>query len=279
MYHQLSVVVIVFYFIFCFLPTTLFSSPITTHGGSHHCDKRYNETIGSYELHNNILDSANGFGTQCIEGSEKGSNGGIAWEAKWTWNEPNSFKAFPHIEYIIDQQYALKNIQHISFTWNWSYEIITMTNGDKYSNKDIQQPKGKENEEEFKANVAFELLTYSLQTGAVDYQIRIWLGIFGDDIDTLGEEVVDKTFNHDGAQWILYKGKNTKLTIYTLVPKERKNIISMFHGDALPYFNYLVENDYIPSNDPQGLFKLRAGSQVYAGKNMRFITHFFSVKI
>ena len=275
MHHQLSPLVIAFSFILCFLPTTLLSSPITTHGGSRHCDQRYNETVGNYELHNNILDSANGFGTQCIEGNEKEGDNGIAWEAKWTWNEPNNFKAFPHIEPIIDQQHALKNIQHISFTWNWSYETITMNAGDN-SNKDVQQPKG---EEEFKANVALELLTYSLETGAVDYQIRIWLGIFGDEIDTLGEEVVDKTFNHDGVQWKLYKGKNTKLTIYTLVPKERKNVVSIFHGDALPYFNYLMENGFIPANDPQGLFKLRAGSQVYAGKNMRFITHFFSVRI
>ncbi|KAI9258221.1 concanavalin A-like lectin/glucanase domain-containing protein [Phascolomyces articulosus] len=246
---------------------------------SQHCDQRYNKTLGNYELHNNILDSAKGYGTQCIEGEAKGKDG-ISWKTAWSWKDSSTFKSFPHIEYIWDegQAFYFNNIKSIPFTWDWSYEDVPAPIN---TGKDDDKKGGKAKEDEpLKATVSFELLTYSLETRQVDFQIRIWFGLFGD-VDTLGEEVVGTpTFKHeDGIEWKLYKGANNKLTIFTLVPKDKEEIVSLYHDDALPYYNYLVEHGHIPWDAPKGLFKIRAGSQTYAGSKKQFITHFFSINL
>jgi xyloglucan-specific endo-beta-1,4-glucanase len=100
-------------------------------------------------------------------------------------------------------------------------------------------------------------------TAAHDFEVMIWLAALGG-AEPIGYGTPIASPSIDGITWNLYKGPNTWTVFSFVATSEQTN----FSGDVMNFFNYLIDNQGLPSN--YYLQVIQAGTEAFTGSGAEF---------
>lgn len=209
---------------------------------------------GSYSLNTNEWGEATGAGSQCSQ--INGLNGNsLAWQTTWSWeNNVNNVKAYTNVASSSTSCQQISSISSIPTSWSWSY-----------TGSDIR------------ANVCYDTFVGSSCDGAQNYEVMVWLGLYGSDLYPLSNNGYPPTPTASPyigeTQFNLIIGTNEEGTnVYTFVAIDDATDYS---GDLLAFYNYLEANEDFPAN--YYIQSITAGSEVFTGSDATLSTYGYSI--
>ncbi|KAF5318118.1 hypothetical protein D9619_012247 [Psilocybe cf. subviscida] len=201
------------------------------------------EANGRFVLENNLwgMSAANSGGWQNTQATYINGNN-VQWYTIYNWaGGQYNVKSYANLDLKAGLGKTISSIGSIPVTWSWTYTAASSN---------------------LVADVSYDLwLSKSAgTTGATSsstFEVMIWLSSRGG-AQPAGSKV--GTANVNGLNWTLWKGPVSSWTCISFVaPYE----ITNFNSDLKPFFNYLVSNQGIPSN--QYLVQAQAGTEPFVG--------------
>ncbi|KAK3067074.1 hypothetical protein LTR53_016265 [Teratosphaeriaceae sp. CCFEE 6253] len=211
-------------------------TPTLVERATQQCGQYQSQQSGGYTLATNGWGWSSGTGSQCSEINSV-SGGIIAWDTTWSWSgTPTQVKSYTNVQAGFTQK-AISQYTSIPTTWKWSY---TGTN--------------------LAANAAYDTFTGSSASGANQFEVMVWLGLYGS-ISPLSAN-----------------GLNGNVKVYSFVA--HSHAATSFSGNLLDFYKYLATN--YASNGftlSQVLQNIQAGTEVFTGSNAKLTTTAYSISV
>lgn len=130
---------------------------------------------------------------------------------------------------------------------------------------------------DIRANVCYDTFVGSSCDGAQNYEVMVWLGLYGSDLYPLSNNGYPPTPTASPyigeTQFNLIIGTNEEGTnVYTFVAIDDATDYS---GDLIAFYKYLEANEDFPAN--YYIQSITAGSEVFTGSDAMLSTYGFSI--
>lgn len=153
---------------------------------------------------------------------------GVSWGTEWTWaGGPYNVKSYATAGKLVNPKRLISSISSLPSTFTWTNTVSSGT----------------------VANVAYDLFTSSninAETWAGDYELMIWVGIYGGagPISSTGSPIATVTIA--GHSWKLYYGLNGTMKVYSFVYANGN--LQNFSGDVKAFYTYLTNSQSFPAS-------------------------------
>lgn len=243
------------------LLTSAFSAPspvIEARANPSQCGQYSSLSTGGFTLSSNEWGASTSgtTGSQCstITGLKNGNS--LQWQTTWTWaNNPTQVKSYTNAQVSLSQK-AISAYTTIPTTWTWSYTGTSLA-----------------------CNVAYDTFLGASATGANEFEVMIWLGLYGgvSPLSANGYPFTPiATPTIGGVAFDLAYGTNGNVKVYSFVAHSHAD--TSFNGDILNFYKYLVTN-YASNGFTNSLVlqSIQAGSEVFTGTNGNLTTTGYTI--